>query len=76
MMRISTLAAMIGVSLSHSVWATTSEQDYFRQTYQTHHQLMTDRLAALRAEAENGDNVSIKDGQRYLNVNGTEYRLT
>ncbi|MGL4601612.1 MAG: YncE family protein, partial [Plesiomonas sp.] len=75
-MRITTLATIIGLGLSHSVWATTGEQDYFRQTYQTHYQLMSDRLAALRTEAENGSNVSIKDGQRYLAVNGIEYRLT
>ncbi|MGL5007717.1 MAG: hypothetical protein ACRC53_10240 [Plesiomonas sp.] len=75
-MKITTLAAIIGVGLSHSVWATTGEQDYFRQTYQTHYQKMTERLSALYDEAESGSNVSIKDGQRYLTVNGTEYRLT
>lgn len=73
-MRITTLAAIIGVTMSsHAVLA--NNNDYFTAVYQDHHSRMTERLQTLRSQAANGENLVIEDGKRYLDVNGTLYRL-
>ncbi|MGL5947504.1 MAG: carbohydrate-binding protein, partial [Aeromonas sp.] len=38
-------------------------------------QAMSDRLQVLRAQAQRNDGVVLKEGNRYLDVNGTHYRL-
>ncbi|MGL4473139.1 MAG: chitinase N-terminal domain-containing protein [Shewanella sp.] len=76
MMRITTLAAIIGVTMSsHTVLANNNDSDYFATIYQEHQSKMAERLQALRAQAANGENLVIKDGKRYLEINGTLYRL-
>ncbi|MGL5335918.1 MAG: fibronectin type III domain-containing protein, partial [Enterovibrio sp.] len=76
MMRITTLAAIIGVTMSsHFALANNNDSDYFADIYQMHQSQMAERLQDLRAQAINGENLVIKDGKRYLEVNGTLYRL-
>ncbi|WP_279489288.1 hypothetical protein [Aeromonas veronii] len=76
MMRITTLAAIIGMTMSSSMaLANNNEGDYFATIYQEHQSKMAERLQALRAQAANGESLVIKDGKRHIEINGTLYRL-
>lgn len=74
-MRITQLAAVIGLTLSYAGIANSSDKGYFDTIQQQHQQKMSERLQALRSQASAGKNLIIKDGKRYLDVNGTLYRL-
>ncbi|MGL4711641.1 MAG: YncE family protein, partial [Shewanella sp.] len=75
-MKTTTIAMFVGLLFSQSALANTSEQAFFKDTYQSHYDLMDARLQSLRSLAANETNVTIKDGKRYLAVNGVEYQLT
>ncbi|MGL4936599.1 chitinase N-terminal domain-containing protein [Shewanella sp.] len=70
-----TIAMFIGMLFSQPTLANNNEQAFFIDTYQAHHELMSKRLQALRADATAGKDVIIQNGQRYMDVNGSRYRL-
>ncbi|MGL5947503.1 MAG: hypothetical protein ACRCYV_00295 [Aeromonas sp.] len=70
------LAAAVALCAQGAFAAPHAEQEHLNTIQQQHSEQMTERLAALRAQAQAGTNVIVKNGKRYQVINGVEYRLT